>query len=103
MFDELIKKIEDTSRKIDKKDPNLKMLKLVEEIGELSQALLIHQNAIGTKYRNKSEYSIQEEVADVTLCLFSLCSILNIDHSDLRDSINDKLRKWESKVKYDEE
>ena len=103
MFDELIKKIEETSKKIDKKDSNMKMLKLVEEVGELSQALLIHQDAIGTKYRNKAEYSIQEEVADVLLCLFSLCSILNIDHADLRDSINDKLRKWESKVRYDQE
>jgi NTP pyrophosphatase (non-canonical NTP hydrolase) len=103
MFDELIQKISETSNRIDKKDVNLKMLKLVEEVGELSQAILIHQNASGTKYRNKCEYSIQEEIADVTLCLFSLCSILNIDHADLRDSINDKLRKWETKIKYDKE
>lgn len=76
------------------KDPTVKFLKLVEEVGELSKAL---GSTVGMKSdatRNRGD--VEEEIADTLFVLLGVAYTLNIDIADAlqkKDAKNQK-RKW---------
>lgn len=98
IWDSIITSIIDSSREYDSKTPEQKLIKLYEELGELSQAFLIEQDAAGTYHRDKTEYSVKEELADSFICLVSLAEIMNIDFHDLQEEIVRKINKWINKL-----
>ncbi len=103
IWNEIIESIISSSREYDSKTPNQKLIKLFEELGELSQAFLIEQDAAGTAHRDKSEYSVKEELADSFICLISLAETLNVDFGDLQDEIVRKINKWVTKLQREKE
>lgn len=103
MINHYIKEIIELSNNYDQKNPSQKLLKLVEEVGELSQAFLIENNAHGTQFRDKSQYSTKEEMADIYLCLISLLPMLKIEEKDFFDEVAKKMEKWKNKVAHKHE
>lgn len=98
MSNNYIDEIIQISNNYDQKSASDKILKLVEEVGELSQAYLIHKNAHGTQYRDKSQFSIAEELADIYLCLISLLPMLHIEKESFFTEVKRKMDKWVLKV-----
>lgn len=86
------------SNNYDQKSASDKILKLVEEVGELSQAYLIHKNAHGTQFRDKSQYSVQEELADIYICMISLLPMLHIEKESFFQEVKRKMDKWVLKI-----
>lgn len=77
-------------------DKNSTLIKLFEEVGELSQAVLIHQNKCRKSKIVKEEESkkhLSEEMADA-FCLIIMCA--NEFDVDLEDAID---KKWLSRNK----
>lgn len=97
-WNEIVENILHTSNALDGKTVNQKFMKLIEEIGELSQAMLIEQDAAGTKHRIKEEYSVPEELADCIICLFSLWEIIGIPFDVLKSHLETKMLKWSKKL-----
>lgn len=85
---------------IDKKTIEQRTLKLAEEIGELSQAILSQTNACGCGYKNKSKQDITEECLDVIIVASSIISQNynnEVDIGIVKDIYNKKLTKWKEK------
>ena len=85
---------------IDKKSLIERTLKLSEEVGEVSQAVLSSTKACGCEYKNKSEEDIVEECVDVIIVASSIiCQTygdsLNIDQ--IKGVYKEKLGKWKGK------
>lgn len=99
MWDNIINSIIENSKEFDTKTPDEKLIKLFEEIGELSQAYLIKKGSAGTFHRDESKYSVKEEIADSFICLISLMQMLNIHSDELQTEILKKIEKWVSKLK----
>lgn len=97
-WNDVVSKIVNASRTYDKKSPDHKFIKLVEETGELAQAYLISKNSSGSGHRNKDDYSVVEEMADCLICLLSLMEILEINEADLMDFVDIKVAKWVAKL-----
>lgn len=56
-----------------------KMMLLVEEVGELAKAIRKQQGGKIDYDRIQNYDTVQGEIADITIVLFSLCNILDID------------------------
>ena len=72
--------------------PDFVLIKLYEEVGELSQAYLVHQKkSRPTKYQDSSQVkeSLSQELADVLGMSMTLAALLDID---LEEALN---KKWE--------
>lgn len=78
-----------------KRDPNISLLSLLEEVGELSTALTVEQ---GNKKRKLKESALEESV-DVLICAADLFFSLGGNVSFLVKYGMKKLRKWEKKCK----
>ena len=79
-----------------KLDEDFAILKLYEEVGELSQDILIHRKKCRPeKYvsQEKSKEELGKELADVLGILITLSHLLDID---LEDALN---KKWIERVK----
>jgi NTP pyrophosphatase (non-canonical NTP hydrolase) len=100
-FSEIAKDIVNTGKKYGSKhniriDQDFALTKLYEEVGELSQAWLIHtKKCRPEKYvgEEKSKQLISEELADVVGVSIMIADLLGID---LEKAINEK---WLSKLK----
>jgi NTP pyrophosphatase (non-canonical NTP hydrolase) len=73
-------------------------LKCVEEIGELSQAVLSYTGAKGCKYKELNKEDVIEELADVFLVNIAMAQELGITKEDLKKEIERKLNKWIKKM-----
>ncbi len=85
---------------IDTKTLVERTLKLSEEVGEASQAVLSHSNACGCGYKNKSKEDIVEECLDVIIVASSIISQSydnNVDIESIKNVYNKKLNKWKEK------
>jgi NTP pyrophosphatase (non-canonical NTP hydrolase) len=91
----------------DKKDIYEKILKLTEEVGEISEAFLSYSDAHGCSYKNKTKLDIIEEIGDLVAASMSLLALLydnNISDKEL-EGIEEcwmrKLKKWENRIDAD--
>ena len=101
MLEELMNKIAELT----KEDPKTiieRCLKLGEEYGELSEAILSSNKVCGCAYKNKTNTDVLEEATDVIIMALSI-----ICHSGMKDEfeimLNKKLNKWETKTKAEKE
>ena len=94
-------------KKIDKivnkerKDIMQMALKLSEETGELSEAILSLTQASGSKYKNLGYADALEECVDVILISYALFQKLNeeTDYAfDFNDILDTKISKWLKKI-----
>lgn len=74
-------------------------LKMSEEVGEVSQALLSHLKASGSEYKNLGASDVIEECVDVMIVAYSLIYKLGGSNADISRLTRDKVNKWEEKVK----
>ncbi len=86
--------IEELSIK-DKKTLSQKVLKTVEEVGELSKVVLPFENADGTVHRFSDKNKILEEVADVLLTSISIAYSLDFTNEEIKDMLYEKAVKWQ--------
>lgn len=82
--------------RLDKKTSDERLIKLVEEVGELARALLILKDVHGTQYREPvAKEDIAEEIADVILCANSLAEKMGLAGTPLARMLDAKMDKWE--------
>lgn len=86
--------------KLDKKTLVERTLKLSEEVGEVSQAVLSYSKACGCEYKNKTKEDVVEECLDVIIVASSIISQScenNVDLEEVKKIYDKKLSKWKEK------
>lgn len=91
-----INKIYEVALKEPKSTEHL-LLKLMEEVGEASQAYLSTTQASGSQYKELSQLDFQEELIDSLLVLLTLIKKTGISEESLDELLLKKIAKWESK------
>lgn len=79
------------------KTPDQQFLKLMEEVGEASQAYLSSQKASGADYKQLTVANTQEELVDVLLVTYALLQKLGTTDETLTTLLQTKTAKWLSK------
>lgn len=90
-----INKIYEVALKEPKSTEHL-LLKLMEEVGEASQAYLSTTQASGSQYKELSQLDFQEELVDSLLVLLTLIKKTGISEESLDELLLKKIVKWES-------
>lgn len=73
-------------------------LKLMEEMGEVAEALLSYDQAPGCKYKGKTIDDLKEEVIDTIIVAFVLTEKLGMEKEEIKAIIKKKVDKWVDKV-----
>ncbi|MCM2676317.1 MazG-like family protein [Alkalicoccobacillus plakortidis] len=94
-MEELLTRIKELSAK-EKKTLEQMVLKLSEEVGETSQALLSYKGAPGSEYKKLGKADVEEECVDVMIVALSLFYKLNQDEGALEHYLKMKVVKWSS-------
>lgn len=84
-----------------KKEPKTmqeRTLKLAEEVGELSEAVLSFQKAPGNIYKNKSVEDVLEECVDIIICSGAVIESLGQTEQDIENMFLKKILKWQDKM-----
>jgi NTP pyrophosphatase (non-canonical NTP hydrolase) len=87
--------IKDLSIK-DNKTLSQKVLKVVEEVGELAKVILPFDSAPGTMHRFSDREKILEEIVDVYLTNISILHSLGFSEDEFEEVLNRKSNKWAS-------
>jgi len=74
-------------------------LKLSEETGEVSQALLSYLKANGSEYKGLEATDVREECIDVVIVALSLFYKMNGEDSEFQEIFDSKVEKWKEKSK----
>lgn len=82
----------------DTKTLEQRALKLSEETGEVSNAMLSYIKASGCDYKNLGKEDITEECVDVITVAFSILFDIGVEDEDIFDMFIKKLSKWESVI-----
>lgn len=92
----ILQLIETTSKRVGTGDTQAILLSLMEEVGELATEINIEN---GTKKRAASEDGVGGEAVDVLIVICDLITSLygSLDSALLRNTVQRKLAKWESK------
>ncbi|SEQ42849.1 MazG-like family protein [Piscibacillus halophilus] len=92
--------MEQLLREIEKEPKSLEQmaLKLSEEAGETSQAVLSYLKASGSEYKQLGINDVKEECVDVILVSLAMFYKLAESEEELEGFISQKLNKWESKL-----
>lgn len=69
-------------------------MKLIEELGEASQAYLSSENISGNNYKNLNREDVKEELVDTLLVTFSLLYKLDSTDREIENLMNKKIDKW---------
>lgn len=85
--------IKDLSIK-DEKTLSQKVLKVVEEVGELAKVILPFDSTPGTLHRFTDREKILEEIVDVYLTNISILHSLNFTDDEFDEMLNTKANKW---------
>ncbi|MGP4074191.1 MazG-like family protein [Piscibacillus sp. B03] len=96
-MEELLKEIKELSE-AERKTVEQMVLKLTEEVGETSQAMLSYKNAWGSGYKQLDKSDVKEECADVILVALSLFYKLSDHENELKELLRTKLEKWNSVI-----
>lgn len=73
-------------------------LKMAEETGEVSSAVLSVTNSSGSEYKDNSNDDIIEEVVDVIMVAKSILYKLDVSPEIYNDIFATKLEKWNNKT-----
>lgn len=92
----MIERIIKLSKKENKTNEQM-LLKLSEEVGEVSQAYLSMAHASGSDYKDKNEKDYQEELVDSLMMISTLLVKSGISKEELLNLLEKKCNKWESK------
>lgn len=84
--------------KRDGKDAMEQLAKLMEECGELAQAMLCVHGAKTSLHRGLTKSHIKEELADILLCVKTLALTHGISTKELETFSGVKLYKWHEKL-----
>jgi NTP pyrophosphatase (non-canonical NTP hydrolase) len=88
--------------RVDNKSISKRMLKIVEELGECSEALSPYEEVSGCGYKKRTTSHILEESIDVLLCslslLYQVVEEYKFSDKETEVLLNKKLIKWENKV-----
>ncbi|WP_027964101.1 MazG-like family protein [Halalkalibacillus halophilus] len=93
-MDQMLKRIKKLSE-LEPKTLQEMSLKISEEAGEVSQAVLSYTNASGSMYKQLESSDVKEECIDLVLVSLALFYKLSGDDVELDQFINKKLEKWE--------
>ncbi|QTD40827.1 MazG-like family protein [Sporosarcina sp. Te-1] len=96
-MEQLLKEIKLLSEK-EPKTLEQMALKLSEEVGETSQAVLSYIKASGSEYKQLGIGDVKEECIDVILVALAMFYKLSENDKELHELIRKKLDKWESKI-----
>lgn len=89
------KDIDDLTKQ-DKKTIEQKVMKCLEELGELSQKILIYEKCHGTSYKPMTaKDDILEEISDVLIVTMSINAHYNFTYEELHAMIYKKMNKWQ--------
>lgn len=80
--------------KSEKKSIEHLLIKLMEEVGEASQAYLSTTKASGSEYKKLSLVDFQEELVDIILVTITLLKRTEISDEELENLLNKKISKW---------
>lgn len=83
---------------ISKKEPKTileKAIKLQEELGELSEAILIQNRSSGSSYKNNKSQALESETVDIIIVALDIFFTLTEDKKLLLELLEDKSKKWE--------
>ena len=83
---------------IEKKSLEQMGLKLSEEVGECSQALLSYLKASGSEYKELGIQDVKEECVDVIMVASSIFYKLGAEESELDELMDKKIKKWKEKT-----
>lgn len=81
----------------DPKTLSQKLGKTVEEVGELARTIGPYDNSAGTQHRFVTNHDILDEVADVTLCVWSIAYSLGFSDTDIETMLLRKAKHWADK------
>ncbi|WP_260288745.1 MazG-like family protein [Peribacillus aracenensis] len=96
-MEQLLKEIKLLSEK-EPKTLEQMALKLSEEVGETSQAVLSYLKVSGSEYKQLGIGDVKEECIDVILVALAMFYKLSENDKELQELISKKLDKWESKI-----
>lgn len=85
------------SRELERKTAIEVTVKLMEEVGEMSQALLSSLDVCGCGYKGFTREDVVEEIADIVICALSIAQKMNATEEELTSEILRKIKKWEAK------
>ncbi|GGP11038.1 MazG-like family protein [Oceanobacillus neutriphilus] len=94
-MEDLLKEIKALSDKEEKTVEQM-VLKLAEEVGETSQAVLSHNKAKGSEYKELNIQDVKEECVDVLLVTMSLFYKICDNEQELESLLKEKILKWKS-------
>lgn len=95
-MDKLITEILEISRTKEGKTSLELVVKCMEELGEVAQALLSYQGASGCAHKGKTLDDVKEEAIDVILVIFALTARLGMDEEEIKSIIKTKIVKWQN-------
>ena len=96
-MDEIVSRVYRLSEK-EKKTLLQRLVKLMEESGELAEEALIATGASGSAYKEAGKDGVQGETADAILILLSIYQQSGGSPQDLIETLDRKSQKWESKM-----
>ena len=77
---------------------NQKVLKLMEEAGEVAEAVLSMDGASGSGYKQKGHEDLLEELVDVVIVCVSCMEQLGAEPHEVYEVFDEKLKKWKEKI-----
>ncbi|KRL05853.1 MazG-like family protein [Liquorilactobacillus oeni] len=92
-MEQMIDKIRRTAE-TEPKSPEEQFMKLIEELGEASQAYLSSKGASGNKYKKLDQTNVKEELVDVLLVTYALIVKLGASNEEIEELVNRKVDKW---------
>lgn len=98
MSEEMFLKIQDLTRR-SKTNLWKRLAKLIEEVGEFSEALLSSEEEIGCEYKHLTKDDRDVELVDVLILVLSMLSLEGRDVNYINQIIDTKTSKWEANLR----
>ena len=97
-MEELIDRIIEVSKTNEGKTASQLLLKLMEESGEVAEALLSYEKACGCEYKNKNMDDVGEEAVDILLVILAFMTRIGMSKDQIKSMIETKLAKWQKVI-----
>ena len=97
-MEELIDRIIQVSSEKEGKTAMQLILKLMEESGEVAEALLSYEKACGCAYKEKTLEDVGEEAVDVLLVILAFMTRIGMTKEQIKLVVETKLTKWQKVI-----